>query len=411
MHSEAHSAQSLLAEARQYEASAIAFLQDLVRIPSVNGRDPETPVARRVQAEAIRLGLDARLIGSNEDRQNVLVEVGKGPVGFALVAHLDTVAEGDPESWRHAPLGAEIERGRLFGRGAADNKAGIACSLSALALLKQHGPADPCSYRVVFAGVVDEESGASSPLGVCYLLDQGALDVRAAIYTYASDVICIGHRGLLRFWLRAVGQAVHSGSEAWDRGHAGVNAVTGLAEALLELERIEIQAIPSPEFEGLSNKLTPGTTIRGGDWPGMVPSWAEASVDVRLLPGTTPTQVLSKVDEMLRTVQAKRPGLMLHRDVALILPATAISANHRLVALAQRYTREITGKTWPAVGAGPANEGYMLIGSGIPTLCGFGPVGGNAHAPDEWVELSSLVPTIAMFAGIARDYVQTEEEQ
>jgi acetylornithine deacetylase/succinyl-diaminopimelate desuccinylase-like protein len=42
----------------------------------------------------------------------------------------------------------------------------------------------------------------------------------------------------------------------------------------------------------------------------------------------------------------------------------------------------------------------MLIGAGIPTLCGFGPAGGNAHAPDEWVEVDSLAQTVAIYAGL-----------
>jgi acetylornithine deacetylase/succinyl-diaminopimelate desuccinylase-like protein len=404
--SNSKAADGLLARAREVEAAAIAFLQDLVRIPSVNGRDPETPVARRVAEEAERLGLEARLIGADQDRQNIVVEVGVGRPGFALIAHLDTVAEGDPQFWTHPPFGAEIIAGKLFGRGAADNKAGAACSLYALALLKEHGLLDPDSYRAVFAGVVDEESGASSPLGVRLLLDQGALHVDAAIYTYAGDVICIGHRGLLRLTLRAVGQAVHSGSGEWDRGESGVNAATGLAEALVELERLEIEGARHPAFEGLSNKVTPGTTLRGGDGQGMVPAWAEASVDVRLLPGVSPDRVLTQIDEVIRRVEAKRPGLGLQREVRVSLPAAAIPVEHRLVTLAQRVTREITGKAWPAAGAGPANEGYMLIEAGIPTLCGFGPRGENPHAPDEWVGLSSIAPTIAMFAAMIRDYTE-----
>jgi acetylornithine deacetylase/succinyl-diaminopimelate desuccinylase-like protein len=63
----------------------------------------------------------------------------------------------------------------------------------------------------------------------------------------------------------------------------------------------------------------------------------------------------------------------------------------------------ITGEEWAVAGAGPANEGYMFIEAGIPTLCGFGPQGGNAHAPDEYVEVGSLPQTIAMYAGIICD--------
>ena len=58
------------------------------------------------------------------------------------------------------------------------------------------------------------------------------------------------------------------------------------------------------------------------------------------------------------------------------------------------------------MGAGPGNEGFMLIEAGIPTLCGFGPTGGNAHAANEWVEIASLSNTVAMYAAIAQRYLR-----
>jgi succinyl-diaminopimelate desuccinylase len=398
----------LLDMARTYEAGAIGLLRDLVRIPSVNGRHGETQVARRILAEAERLGMDARLTGLEEERQNVLVEIGKGPRGFALLGHMDTVAEGEIETWSHPPFGGEIIASRLYARGAADNKAGIACGLYALALLKDSALIDPGLHRVLLAGVVDEESGASSARGVRYLLQQGELPVEAAIYTYASDVICIGHRGLMRLKLRAEGQAVHSGSPEWDSGSLGVNAVTGLAEILLGLEQVVLEPSIHPAFEGLSNKVTAGTLIRGGDWQGMVPAWAEASVDVRLLPGCSPESAIAAFEAVVRAVEGRRPGLKVRIERDVTLPAAFIPSDHRLVEIAQWATRGITGQAWPAVGAGPANEGYMLIEAGIPTLCGFGPHGGNPHAPDEWVDLDSVVPTVAMFSEIIRAYIVQE---
>ena len=79
----------LLYAAQRCQGGAVAFLQDLVRIPSVNGRDPEANVALRVVEEAERLGLPARLSAADPERPNVLVELGDGVGGFALVAHLD----------------------------------------------------------------------------------------------------------------------------------------------------------------------------------------------------------------------------------------------------------------------------------------------------------------------------------
>ncbi len=81
--------------AQLYEGQMVAFLQDLVRIPSVNGRHPEKAVAQRIAAEAAKLNLPVQLIAADPERPNVLVQWGESPAGFALIAHTDTVAEGD----------------------------------------------------------------------------------------------------------------------------------------------------------------------------------------------------------------------------------------------------------------------------------------------------------------------------
>lgn len=400
--------QQLLRQAREHLPRMTAFLQDLVRIPSVNGRDPETPVAERIAAEARALGLESELLGKQPGRQNVLAQWGSGPAGFAIIGHIDTVSEGAPEAWSVPPFGAQVHGDQLVGRGAADNKAGIVCGLYTLALLRDSGLLDPAQVRLMVAGVVDEESGASSPLGVRYLLDEGKLSsARGAIYAYTSDIICIGHRGLLRLLLKAEGHALHTGSPEWSRGEGGVNAVTGLAAVLLRLEALELPAPAHPAFPGLGCRITPGTLIRGGEFESMVPARAEALVDVRLMPGQSAESVLDAVSAEIARETAGRPGLNIQIEVKNNLPGVALDPDHALVETARQWTRAITGHEWPAAGAGPANEGYMLIQAGIPTLCGFGPTGGGAHAPDEWVELESLPRTVAMFAGIIHQIVSS----
>jgi acetylornithine deacetylase/succinyl-diaminopimelate desuccinylase-like protein len=387
-----------------YEPQVISFLQDLIRLPSVNGRDSEAAVARRIDAEANRLGLASELVAGNPDRPNVVVTLGEGKRSFALLGHMDTVAAGDESQWSMPPFAALIRDGRLLGRGSADNKAGIACGLYTLALLRDQQLLDRSQFKLILAGVVDEESGASSELGVRYLLDHGQLQVDAAIYTYASDIICIGHRGLLRLQLKARGQAIHTGSPTWSRKEGGVNAVTGLAAVLIALENLILPAPKHPAFSGLSCTVTPGTLFSGGEFESMVPAVAEALVDIRLMPGQPAKAVIDAVQQLIDAEIARRPGLSVAMTIKNNLPGAAIATDHPLVKIAQAQTKQWTGQSWPVAGAGPANEGYMLIEAGIPTLCGFGPTGDNAHAPDEWVEIASLSTTIAMYAGIIADY-------
>jgi succinyl-diaminopimelate desuccinylase len=402
-------ASSLLTAARKYQSDLTVFLRDVVRIPSVNGRDTEAALAERIQVEANKLGFASRSIALQPERPNILVTYGAGANRFALISHMDTVAEGDPSSWSSPPFAAEVKDGRITGRGTADNKAGIACSLYTLALLRDLNLIDLARQQVIVAAVVDEESGAYSPLGVRYLLDSGALQARAAIYAYASDIVCIGHRGLLRLELNAHGQSIHAGVAEWHNHSRGANAVMALADLLLKLESLSIPSLAPPGFEHLGFTVTPGTLFHGGSFPSIVPDSAKALVDIRLLPGQPSTPVLELVQEQIRAVENERPRITFEMKVTVDIPGAVIARDDPLALLAQDYTETVTGRRWETAGAGPANEGYMLIGAGIPTLCGFGPTGGNPHAPDEWVEVNSLPATVTMFAGIIHDYLNLSE--
>jgi succinyl-diaminopimelate desuccinylase len=403
----------LLSAAEKYQAEMTAFLRDLVRIPTVNGRDTEAPLAERIEQEARRLGLDVTRAALQPERPNILVSYGKGLDSFAIIGHMDTVAEGSLESWMHPPFGAQVAGGRIIGRGAADNKAGIACGLYTLAVLRDLGWIDPSRQQAVVAGVVDEESGACSRLGVRHLLDSGALrarsaiehaaNCRGAIYAYTSEIVCIGHRGLVRLEITAHGQSVHAGLAEWHVKTHGANAVMALADLLLRLEALQVPGAVPPGFEQLGFTVTPGTLFQGGSYPSIVPERASALVDMRLLPGQSAGEVLEQVRALAHAVEQERARTAFDLKVLVDIPGASIAQDHPLVTLAQDYTEALTGRRWAAAGAGPANEGYMLIGAGIPTLCGFGPTGGNPHAPDEWVEIRSLPVTTAIFAGIVHD--------
>jgi len=174
---------------------------------------------------------------------------------------------------------------------------------------------------------------------------------------------------------------------------------------LLKLEATAIDAPPHAAFGSLRNVITPGTIFKGGEFESVVPGNAAAIVDIRLLPGQDPNTVLEQIKSVLDHEMQLRPGLKAELKVKNSLPAVTLDTNHPLVSIAVDVAQRATGRKWNAVGAGPANEGYMLINAGIPTLCGFGPRGDNAHAANEWVEINSLTNTVAMYAAIAENYL------
>ena len=107
---------------KKYEAPLLAFLQDLVRLKSVNGRHSEQAVAERIVIEANYLDLPVQIVAKELLRPNVLVRWGNGSHGFALIGHMDTVAAGDATQWTSPPFVPEIRNGRLYGRGTADQQ-------------------------------------------------------------------------------------------------------------------------------------------------------------------------------------------------------------------------------------------------------------------------------------------------
>ncbi|HBY97799.1 MAG TPA: hypothetical protein DEP84_28305, partial [Chloroflexi bacterium] len=141
------------------EDELVALCQQLVRIPSVNGVHFEQGVVDAVAAALRVLGLAPEMPTFEPGRPNVVATLGTGREGLLFLAHSDTVAVGEPAHWSVDPFGGEIRNGRLYGRGACDNKAGLAVAVVLLGVLREFET--ELSGRVLLACVPDEESGAT----------------------------------------------------------------------------------------------------------------------------------------------------------------------------------------------------------------------------------------------------------
>ena len=384
------------------EAELVSLCQRLVQVPSVNGVDPEQAVAEVIAHELQARGLSPEILVYEAGRPNVLATLGHGDDAFLFVGHMDTVPAGDPKRWKHDPFSAAIEDSRIYGRGACDNKAGIAIAILLLKCLREWER--DLDGRVVLCCVPDEESGATGRIGIKLLLRDGYLNANQAIYTYPGlDTLSIGHRGLLRVKVQVEGESTHTGTEAWEYGEAGANAVTALAELLLTLEEWQPPFEAHEAFPGRRTVVTPGTMIQGGEMESMVPAKAEALVDVRMLPGQTGDELLAKMKRMAHDLEQRRSGIQFSWTKLTDLPAVSIPIDAPIVQSLSRWTEELTGRQPVTAGAGPANEGYLLIEANIPTICGFGPPGGGAHAVDEYVEIDGLILTAKIYAAAVLD--------
>ncbi|MCA9881732.1 MAG: M20/M25/M40 family metallo-hydrolase [Anaerolineae bacterium] len=386
----------LLAYIAEHADETTEFCQEMMRTPSVNGVDDERAVAELIADFAGSKGLLTEVAGSSEARPNVIAHTHPdGETGLLLIGHLDTVAAGDKSAWTYPPFSATLADGKLFGRGAVDTKGGMAAAIMALAALKAI-PGALVQGRASFIGVPDEESGATGTLGIRWLAAREKLKGKGAIYCYSGRDIHLGHRGLIRFEITCKGESVHTGSDEWQNGQKGTNAVIAMARLLLKLEEAQFLA-GDGYFSRFKTVVTPGTMINGGIGVSIVPDRCAALVDVRTVPGAD-QDVLDFVARAVAEVQAAHPGLKVDVNKFIHLSAAISDENAPIFSIVEDVTEQLTGLRPRRLVAGPANEGYLLIEHGIPTICGFGPIGDNFHAIDEYVEVNSLVETAQIYA-------------
>ena len=278
-------------------AGLVHATQELVRIPSVH--DParglrEQPAAELVAATMRGFGWEPQFDEVAPGRPNVLAIVeGGGGAGPTLMfeGHTDVVTEGD--GWSVDPFGAEIVDGRLYGRGSADMKGGLAAAMFATAALAGRGP---FPGRIVIAALVDEEG-----------MMAGAKDLVARGRTKGVDgVICcepeggeICHvaKGALRLGLRFTGKMAHGAMPFQGRNpNRAVGAAIG---ALADLEAAMQERHGEHPYLG-KVWITP-TVLAAGDPAQMnvMPAGAAMWVDVRTIPSVDHEALVADVTEAI----------------------------------------------------------------------------------------------------------------
>ena len=311
-----------------------------------------------------------------------------------LNAHIDTVPAGDIRKWKANPFEGKIVRGKLYGRGAADSKAGIAQIVyTSKALLEKE---DELKGKLVIAFDSDEESGKFT--GMRALLKRGLRGNFAVIGYPGNDELMIGSRGLIRFSIKTFGETAHTGS----RKSKGKNAIYEMIKIINFLSNYKLPKERDEHFY-FGAKLTV-SMINGGRAINLVPDECEIKVDIRTTPSSHKTllQLPGKIKE-------KYPSLDFSVEKMVEYPPYRINENHEMIKILLEVSQKILRKT-PAVScAGAASIGNLLAMYGIPSICGFGAEFGNAHSYNEWVSTKSVLDMTKIYAIASYSYLLMEE--
>ncbi len=313
-----------------------------------------------------------------------------------LSGHTDVVPVEALERWTRDPWGAEIADGRLWGRGAGDMKAGIACYLVAVdVFLSLYGPP---TGDLMFTSVIEEECGGNGMRAVLAAgYDGDGTLIAEPHYTHVS------HGGVGVIWARltARGSGKHAAYADQAATTPPIQALVDAVGALRVLEEDLNAAGGDPAFSDAfahPYNLNLGE-VGGGAWPSNVP--AEAYLRVRLGFGRD-----------LEPVEAQR---ILFERVAAAAPTVEVAFEGFR---AHGYRHDPDTTLAHLVCAAHADAAGFAIGASLstattdaryvagPTYC-YGPQAGDIHGIDEWVDITSMRNvTATMVSVLARWYGQ-----
>jgi glutamate carboxypeptidase len=307
---------------------------------------------------------------------------GNGRLRVMLVAHLDTVYPVGIAAQR--PL--RIEGDTLLAPGSCDNKSGLLSALYAVAALEDLGLLGPLGSLSIVCGS-DEETDMRASLAVLRALAPQhdiALVLEAAREN--GDIVS-ARKGGGHFVLETHGRAAHAGVEP----HRGANAILALAHQVVALQGLNGMA------EGMT--LNVGVAA-GGTRPNVVPDYARAEIDVRVVRPEDQEPVLAALEAVAATPVV--PGVTATLEGgwgAAPMPRTPEIAG--LAELTRACAAEL-GFAVDEAATGGVSYANALAGLGLPVLDGLGPVGGLDHSPREYISVSSIVPRTALLALLLR---------
>jgi acetylornithine deacetylase len=422
-----------LAEVDARRDELVALLGDLIRLDTTARELPETPARQERELQALisrRLAHHGATIDMWEPaphdlprnaqfpndvnfdgRPQVLARMpceGNGP-SLLFCGHIDAVTPGVPESWHTPPFDPSIRDGRLYGRGAADMKGGVAAMIIAAEVVSDLGLR---SHGELFVGTVTDEEFNGG--GAVALAARGPR-FGGAIVPEATDFeVYVCCRGWLGLTVHVPGRSGHADAPQphWRDG----GAVNAIEKAILVVHALkELEAKWRKEWE--DPYLAPGvlvpTIIQGGEWWVSYPERCTVRFNINYLPGQSDAGGwgVSVKDEIVQQVAAavaddswlaaNPPAFQW--DVNL--PAAGIDPESSLV--------ECMSAAASAVGAEPQlggqhswDDAATLNLRGTPAIT-FGPssldpAGGRTlHATDESIAIDDLVRTTQALAAAA----------
>ena len=352
----------------------IFILKKLVQIPSENPPGTTKEIVNFLIADVLKKeqGFQNQVIVSMKngvELHNLVSTIGNGKEKIILSGHFDVVPAGDAAQWKYPPFSAKIENGRLYGRGSADMKGGIAFLIGVIKTLSKI-PDFFEMYTLVFVGTADEEAGMA---GSVTLSNLGVMEdsILLIIVEPTALKIGIGEKGLLWVKLKIKGKSAHGSTP-----HEGINAIEGALKLIPQLYDC---------LEEKTNVILGKSTlnigrISGGTAINIVPDQAILDLDYRIIPEQDHTSLIDNLKNLQKHTYS------IDIEITNKLPALQTDANHPFIQNLKNISKsEVLGLSYATDAAH-----LISVNNPIPFVI-FGPGDpNNIHKIDEYIELEQV---------------------
>ena len=373
-----------------------SVLRDLVAFDTTS-RNSNLPLIEFVADYLSDRGATTRLIPSADGaKANLFCTIGPDiPGGVVLSGHSDVVPV-DGQDWSTDPFTLTEANGRFYGRGSADMKGFIACTLAMTTRFTEMELNRPLHFAFSY----DEEIGC---LGVGRLIDvirsEPPRSAAVIVGEPTGMQIATAHKGICAMTTTVRGREAHS-----SRPQDGVNAIDTAASLVSYLYRLcdELaETARDDRFEPPYTTFNIGQ-ITGGDAINIIARECLLNWEFRPIPGSDPDRIIARVeawvkDELLPRMQATDPSCYIENICEFVVPPLDAPDG----SVAELLAREATGLNSTGTVAF-VTEASLFADAGIPAIvCGPGDIA-QAHQPDEFIEVSQLDACLGFLERIAR---------
>jgi succinyl-diaminopimelate desuccinylase len=391
----------------------VRWVQEMVRIPSVprDGlSEVETDVARWVEARCRELDLETHFEYAAPGRPNLIALMRGVSAARTLMfeGHTDVVTEGDDALWRHGPFGAEIENGRIYGRGANDMKGGLGAALGAIAAIVESGV--KLDGDILLGALADEEG---LMLGVKDFVARGwAERVSAAIICEPEDNrLCIEQKGVMWVNVKTHGKMAHGAMP-----YTGINPITQMAAFVREVQALEKETVaqfgrhPSLGAPSFSPTRVHAPLHGEAQTHNVIPHACQATFDIRLVPGQSAEHVEAQLYAICGRLQKEDETFSTELTVLDARPPTLTPGDEPLVQTMDSAWRDLFNCA-PTYGGVPGStDGTILhTRAHIPIVtCGPGDTF-VPHQADEYLDIDQLIAATKLYALTAMRFLGVAE--